>query len=101
MHGNDRFTLRSLSGAELTDPHFLKETAAGVPTPAPLSQTKRYLQRQVMEYGQALVDNQLFLYFISNMARNVYYGSVIAIYIYIICNMLILFHSTACFLAAL
>ncbi|XP_056286054.1 circularly permutated Ras protein 1 isoform X2 [Pseudoliparis swirei] len=49
MHGNDRFTLRSLSGAELTDPHFLKETAAGVPTPAPLSQTKRYLQRQVMD----------------------------------------------------
>uniref|UniRef100_A0A8C2X9I2 VWFA domain-containing protein n=2 Tax=Cyclopterus lumpus TaxID=8103 RepID=A0A8C2X9I2_CYCLU len=49
MHGNENFTSHSLSGAELTDRNFLKETAAGVPTPPPLSQTKDYLQRQVME----------------------------------------------------
>ncbi|XP_054455473.1 circularly permutated Ras protein 1-like [Anoplopoma fimbria] len=48
MHGNENLTSHSLSGSELTDRNFLKKTAAGFPTPPPLSQTKDYLQRQVM-----------------------------------------------------
>ncbi|XP_068439940.1 circularly permutated Ras protein 1-like [Clinocottus analis] len=48
MHGNENFTSHSLSGDELTDCNFLKETAADFPTPPPLSQTKAYLQRQVL-----------------------------------------------------
>ncbi|KAM6898012.1 circularly permutated Ras protein 1-like [Lycodopsis pacificus] len=48
MHGNENFTSHSLSGAELTDCNFLKMTAAGFPTPPPLSQNKDYLRKQVM-----------------------------------------------------
>ncbi|XP_032357698.1 circularly permutated Ras protein 1 isoform X1 [Etheostoma spectabile] len=48
MHGNEHFTSHTLSGSELTDRDFLKEAAASFPTPPPLSQTKDYLQRQVM-----------------------------------------------------
>ncbi|XP_034716753.1 circularly permutated Ras protein 1-like isoform X2 [Etheostoma cragini] len=48
MHGNEHFTSHSLSGSELTDRDFLKEAAASFPTPPPLSQTKDYLQRQVL-----------------------------------------------------
>ncbi|KAK9530567.1 hypothetical protein VZT92_012059 [Zoarces viviparus] len=48
MHGNENFTSHSLSGAELTDCNFLKKTAAGFPTPPPLSQNKDYLRKQVL-----------------------------------------------------
>ncbi|XP_062415994.1 circularly permutated Ras protein 1-like [Pungitius pungitius] len=48
MHGNESFASHSLSSAELNNCDFLKETAAGFPTPPPLSQNMHYLQRQVM-----------------------------------------------------
>lgn len=48
VHGHDNFTSRVLSGAELTDSNYLKEAAASLPSPAPLSKTKDYLQRQVL-----------------------------------------------------
>ncbi|KAF3853438.1 hypothetical protein F7725_014126, partial [Dissostichus mawsoni] len=48
MHGNEMFTSHSLSNAELIDSNFLKEAAASFPTPPPLSQTREYLQKQVM-----------------------------------------------------
>ncbi|KAI4807957.1 hypothetical protein KUCAC02_027729 [Chaenocephalus aceratus] len=48
MHGNEIFTSHSLSNAELIDCNFLKEAAASFPTPPPLSQTREYLQKQVM-----------------------------------------------------
>ncbi|XP_040922969.1 circularly permutated Ras protein 1 isoform X2 [Toxotes jaculatrix] len=48
MYGYDNFSSRFLSGAELTDSNYLKEAAASFPRPPPLSQTKDFLQRQVM-----------------------------------------------------
>ncbi|KAK5850673.1 hypothetical protein PBY51_001531 [Eleginops maclovinus] len=48
MHGNEIFTSHSLSGPELIESNFLKEAAASFPTPPPLSQTRDYLQKQVM-----------------------------------------------------
>ncbi|XP_028263888.1 circularly permutated Ras protein 1-like isoform X2 [Parambassis ranga] len=48
MHGYDSFTSRLLSGAELIESNYLKEVAAGLARPPPLSQTKEHLQRQVM-----------------------------------------------------
>ncbi|XP_072229733.1 circularly permutated Ras protein 1-like [Leuresthes tenuis] len=48
MHGYENFPSRSLYGAELTDRDYLKEAAAGFPSPPPLTQTKDCLQRQVM-----------------------------------------------------
>ncbi|KAL6095205.1 uncharacterized protein ACO6RY_16454 [Pungitius sinensis] len=48
MHGNENFASHSLSSGELNNCDFLKETAAGFPTPPPLSQNMHYLQRQVM-----------------------------------------------------
>ncbi|XP_042363995.1 circularly permutated Ras protein 1-like isoform X2 [Plectropomus leopardus] len=48
VHGNENFTSHSLCGPELADSDFLKEAAISFPTPPPLSQTKEYLQRQVM-----------------------------------------------------
>lgn len=48
VHGNENFTSHSLCGPELSDSNFLKEAAISFPIPPPLSQTKDYLQRQVM-----------------------------------------------------
>lgn len=48
MHGNENFASQSLSSAELNNCDFLREEAAGFPTPPPLSQNKDYFQRQVM-----------------------------------------------------
>nr|XP_046232994.1 circularly permutated Ras protein 1-like [Scatophagus argus] len=48
MHGYDNFSSHCLSNAELTDSNYLKEAAASFPSPPPLSQTKDYLQRQVL-----------------------------------------------------
>ncbi|XP_067432860.1 circularly permutated Ras protein 1-like isoform X3 [Thunnus thynnus] len=48
MHGYDNFTSHFLSGAELTDSDYLKAAAASFPSPPPLSQTKDFLQRQVL-----------------------------------------------------
>lgn len=48
IHGNETFTSHSLCGAELADTDYLKEVAASFPAPPPLSQTKAYLQKQVM-----------------------------------------------------
>ncbi|XP_069547559.1 circularly permutated Ras protein 1-like isoform X1 [Brachyistius frenatus] len=48
MHGYENFTSHSLSGAELIDSNYLKEAAGSFSSPPPLSQTKDYLQRQVM-----------------------------------------------------
>ncbi|CAK6964128.1 circularly permutated Ras protein 1-like isoform X1 [Scomber scombrus] len=48
MHGYDNFTSYFLSGAELADSDYLKAAAANFPSPPPLSQTKDFLQRQVM-----------------------------------------------------
>ncbi|XP_041819406.1 circularly permutated Ras protein 1-like isoform X1 [Chelmon rostratus] len=53
MHGYDNFASRVLSGAELTDSNYLKEAAAGFPSPPPLSQTKDYLQRQVLGLSES------------------------------------------------
>lgn len=50
MHGHENCTSSSLSGADLTDADYLKEAAASFPSPPPLSQTKTFLQRQVMGY---------------------------------------------------
>lgn len=67
MHGYDNFASRFLCGAELTDSDYLKEVAAAFPSPPPLSQTKDYLQRQLLgsEKKQRLVCNQLFLSFMT------------------------------------
>ncbi|KAM8836966.1 circularly permutated Ras protein 1 isoform 2-T2 [Spinachia spinachia] len=48
MHGNENFPSHSLSSAELHNCDFLKETAAGFPTPPPLRQNKHHLRRQVL-----------------------------------------------------
>ncbi|XP_018520033.1 LOW QUALITY PROTEIN: circularly permutated Ras protein 1-like [Lates calcarifer] len=48
MYGYENFPTCFLSGAELTDSNYLKEAAACFPSPPPLSQTKDFLQRQVM-----------------------------------------------------
>lgn len=48
MHGYENFKSRVLSGAELIDSNYLKKAAVDFPSPPPLSQTKEYLQRQVM-----------------------------------------------------
>ncbi|XP_003438642.2 circularly permutated Ras protein 1 isoform X2 [Oreochromis niloticus] len=48
MHGYENFKSRCLSGAELIESLYLKEIAASFPSPPPLSQTKDYLERQVM-----------------------------------------------------
>lgn len=52
MHGCGNFTSRILSGTELRDRNYLKEAAAGFPSPPPLSQTKDFLQRQVMGWEE-------------------------------------------------
>ncbi|XP_063337927.1 circularly permutated Ras protein 1-like [Pelmatolapia mariae] len=48
MHGYENFKSRCLSGAELIESLYLKEIAASFPNPPPLSQTKEYLERQVV-----------------------------------------------------
>lgn len=48
LHGYENFNTHYVSGAELTDSDYLKEVAASFPSPPPVSQTKDYLQRQVM-----------------------------------------------------
>ncbi|XP_029978556.1 circularly permutated Ras protein 1-like [Sphaeramia orbicularis] len=48
LHGYENFKTHYVSGAELTDSDYLKEVAASFPSPPPVSQTKDYLQRQVM-----------------------------------------------------
>ncbi|KAM7370964.1 hypothetical protein PAMP_010471 [Pampus punctatissimus] len=53
MHGYEIFTSHVLSGAELTDSNYLKEAAASFPSPPPLSQTKDFLQRQVMGLSES------------------------------------------------
>ncbi|KAI3365620.1 hypothetical protein L3Q82_010706, partial [Scortum barcoo] len=53
MHGYENFTSQFLSGAELTDSDYLKKAAASFPSPPPLSQTKDYLQRQVMGLSES------------------------------------------------
>ncbi|XP_056222360.1 circularly permutated Ras protein 1-like isoform X3 [Seriola aureovittata] len=53
MYGYENFTSRFLSGAELTDSNYLKEAAASFPSPPPLSQTKDFLQRQVMGLSES------------------------------------------------
>lgn len=47
MHGCDALSTRFLCGSELADVEYLKEAAAGFPSPLPLSVTKNYLERQV------------------------------------------------------
>ncbi|KAM7381837.1 hypothetical protein PAMA_012615 [Pampus argenteus] len=53
MHGYENFTSHVLRGAELTDSNYLKEAAAGFPSPPPLSQTRDFLQRQVMGLSES------------------------------------------------
>ncbi|XP_044035573.1 circularly permutated Ras protein 1-like isoform X2 [Siniperca chuatsi] len=53
MHGYENFTSHFLSGAELTNSDHLKEAAASFPSPPPLSQTRDYLQRQVMGLSES------------------------------------------------
>ncbi|XP_076616381.1 circularly permutated Ras protein 1-like isoform X1 [Chaetodon auriga] len=53
MHGYDNFASRFLTGAELTDSDYLKEVAAAFPSPPPLSQTKDYLQRQLLGLSES------------------------------------------------
>ncbi|XP_047183833.1 circularly permutated Ras protein 1 isoform X2 [Scophthalmus maximus] len=53
MYGREDFTSHSLSGAELTDSNYLKEAAACFPSPPPLSQTKDFLQRQIMGLSES------------------------------------------------
>ncbi|XP_030611275.1 circularly permutated Ras protein 1-like [Archocentrus centrarchus] len=48
IHSFDNFSSRCLSGAELIESLYLKEVAATFPSPPPLSQTKDFLQSQVM-----------------------------------------------------
>lgn len=52
MHGYENFKSRCLSGAQLIESLYLKEIAASFPSPPPLSQTKEYLERQVVGYGK-------------------------------------------------
>ncbi|XP_062269648.1 circularly permutated Ras protein 1-like isoform X1 [Platichthys flesus] len=53
MHGHDNVTSHFLSGDELTDSNRLKEAAASFPSPPPLSQTKDFLQEQVMGLSES------------------------------------------------
>ncbi|KAM9837689.1 circularly permutated Ras protein 1 [Aulostomus maculatus] len=53
MHGYGNFTSCSLSGAELADSDYLRKTAASFPIPPPLSRTKDFLQKQVMELSES------------------------------------------------
>ncbi|KAM9336547.1 circularly permutated Ras protein 1-like [Symphorus nematophorus] len=53
MYGYENVSSRLLCGAELTDSDYLKEAAAGFPSPPPLSQTKDYLQRQVLGLSES------------------------------------------------
>ncbi|XP_047465520.1 circularly permutated Ras protein 1-like isoform X2 [Mugil cephalus] len=48
MHGHENCTSSSLSGVELIDVDYLKDAAASFPCPPPISQTKDFLQGQVM-----------------------------------------------------
>ncbi|XP_039991541.1 circularly permutated Ras protein 1-like [Xiphias gladius] len=53
MYGYENFSSRFLTGAELTERNYLKEAAASFPSPPPLSQTKDFLQRQVMGLSES------------------------------------------------
>ncbi|XP_034426464.1 circularly permutated Ras protein 1-like isoform X3 [Hippoglossus hippoglossus] len=53
MHGHENVKSHFLSGDELTDSHYLKEAAASFPSPPPLSQTKDFLQKQVMGLSES------------------------------------------------
>ncbi|XP_060951436.1 circularly permutated Ras protein 1-like [Limanda limanda] len=53
MHGHDNVTSRFLSGDELIDSDCLKDAAASFPSPPPLSQTKDFLQEQVMGLSES------------------------------------------------
>uniref|UniRef100_A0A3B3CAJ2 VWFA domain-containing protein n=1 Tax=Oryzias melastigma TaxID=30732 RepID=A0A3B3CAJ2_ORYME len=48
IHGYENFASQLLSGAELTKIKHLKKVAASLPNPPPISQTREFLQRQVM-----------------------------------------------------
>ncbi|RVE59672.1 hypothetical protein OJAV_G00190700 [Oryzias javanicus] len=48
IHGYENFASQLLSGAELNKSRHLKNVAASLPNPPPISQTKEFLQRQVM-----------------------------------------------------
>ncbi|XP_056153603.1 circularly permutated Ras protein 1-like [Lampris incognitus] len=48
IHGYREFTSHFLSGAELIDSEYLKETAFSLPSPPPLHRTRDSLQREVL-----------------------------------------------------
>ncbi|XP_067343589.1 circularly permutated Ras protein 1-like isoform X1 [Channa argus] len=52
MYGYENCAKQLLEGAKLSDTDYLKEAAAGFPSPPPLSQIKDLLQKQVMELAE-------------------------------------------------